>query len=144
MLLPTLIIVALVFGLLLLARVGGAQRAQIQRLARYWPEALLVGVGLWMAMRGSLWAGLALSAGAFLISQLREGRSRPRPAPPPAGRDNAGDAEARALLGLAINATPADIRAAFRAKMAAAHPDRGGGHDQAARLVAARDRLLRR
>jgi hypothetical protein len=28
--------------------------------------------------------------------------------------------------------------------MASAHPDRGGAHAQAARLTAARDRLLRR
>jgi hypothetical protein len=145
LLLPTLIVVVAVFALLLLGRLGGAQRVQVMRAARYWPEVVLVALGLWMAMRGGLWVGIALSAAAFFIWRIRErGRPRPAAAAPPPSRDNAGDAEARALLGLGANATPADIRAAFRAKMAAAHPDRGGGHDQAARLVAARDRLLRR
>jgi hypothetical protein len=144
LLLPTLLILAFVFALLALARMGGARRGWLMRMARYWPEAVLIGLGLWTAMRGSLWAGLALSAGAFLVWRIREAQARPASVSAPASSDNTGDAEARALLGLGANATPADIRAAFRAKMAAAHPDRGGGHDHAARLVAARDRLLRR
>lgn len=60
------------------------------------------------------------------------------------GADDAGDAEARALLGLGRDAGEAEIRRAYRAKMTRAHPDRGGSHAAAAKLTAARDRLLRK
>ena len=48
------------------------------------------------------------------------------------------------ILGLPRDATPDEIRAAYRMKMASAHPDRGGSHNEAARLTAARDRLLKK
>jgi curved DNA-binding protein CbpA len=51
--------------------------------------------------------------------------------------------EARALLGLGPTATAEDIRAAHRRRIADAHPDRGGAPDEAARLNAARDLLLK-
>ena len=58
--------------------------------------------------------------------------------------DDPADADARSLLGVSRTATEAEIRAAYRAKMARAHPDRGGSNAEAARLTAARDRLLKR
>jgi len=61
-------------------------------------------------------------------------------APPP---DSAADAEARTILGVGTHATESDIRAAYRTKMRRAHPDQGGAHNEAARLAAARDRLLK-
>lgn len=67
---------------------------------------------------------------------------RPAPAAMPTAADPA-DIEARRILGVGLGATGAEIRSAYRAKIAAAHPDRGGAHDDAARLTAARDRLLR-
>jgi curved DNA-binding protein len=46
--------------------------------------------------------------------------------------------EARALMGVKASATAADIRAAYRAKAKAAHPDRSGGAaDDFRRIVAA-------
>ncbi len=51
---------------------------------------------------------------------------------------------ARALLGVAPGASSIEIRAAHRRLIVAAHPDRGGAQDQAARLNAARDVLLRK
>jgi DnaJ-domain-containing protein 1 len=51
-------------------------------------------------------------------------------------------AAALALLGLAEGAVPAEIRAAHRRLMRAAHPDRGGDAALAARLNQARDLLL--
>ncbi|MBR0651114.1 DnaJ domain-containing protein [Roseomonas terrae] len=51
-------------------------------------------------------------------------------------------AEALAVLGLAEGATEAEIRAAYRRLMRAAHPDQGGSAWLAARLNAARDLLL--
>jgi DnaJ-domain-containing protein 1 len=62
-----------------------------------------------------------------------------RPAPP-----DPAEAEARAILGVGPDADEAEIRQAYRARMARAHPDRGGGHAAAARLTAARDRLLKK
>lgn len=43
------------------------------------------------------------------------------------------------ILGTAADATSAEIDRAWRAKMATAHPDRGGSHDEATRLNQARD-----
>lgn len=51
-------------------------------------------------------------------------------------------AEALAVLGLAEDATEAEIRAAHRRLMRAAHPDAGGSAWLAARLNAARDLLV--
>ena len=52
-------------------------------------------------------------------------------------------AEAYAALGLAPGASAAEIQAAHRRLMRAAHPDAGGNTEQAARLNRARDVLLR-
>ena len=52
------------------------------------------------------------------------------------------EAEAYALLGLWVGASPAAVKAAHRRMMKRHHPDRGGSADMAARLNAARDRLL--
>ncbi len=52
-------------------------------------------------------------------------------------------AEAYVALGLAPGADAAEIQAAHRRLMRAAHPDAGGNTEQAARLNRARDVLLR-
>ncbi|MGK9166545.1 hypothetical protein KXR53_09630 [Inquilinus limosus] len=52
------------------------------------------------------------------------------------------EAEAYALLGLAAGASPAAVKAAHRRMMKRHHPDRGGSADMAAKLNAARDKLL--
>jgi hypothetical protein len=62
-------------------------------------------------------------------------------APPPADGPMT-RAEALAVLGLAEDATDAEIRTAHRRLMRAAHPDAGGSAWLAARLNAARDLLL--
>jgi curved DNA-binding protein CbpA len=54
------------------------------------------------------------------------------------------DAEARSVLGVAPDATRAEINAAWKRLMARAHPDQGGTQGLAARLNAARDHLLKR
>lgn len=56
----------------------------------------------------------------------------------------AGDrlAEARRLLGVAANAGEAEINAAYRARMAELHPDRGGSDEAASAVNAARDTLI--
>jgi len=54
------------------------------------------------------------------------------------------DAEARSVLGVSADASPEAINAAWRRLMGRAHPDQGGTEGLAARVNAARDRLLRR
>ncbi|WP_309643149.1 DnaJ domain-containing protein [Phenylobacterium sp.] len=62
--------------------------------------------------------------------------------PPVSGKLS--DAEARSILGVAPDATAADIQAAYSRLMRMAHPDKGGTSGLAAQLNAARDRLLKR
>lgn len=138
MVVAALLIVTLVFALLLVARVGAARRTLV---LRHWAALALGAVAVLMAARGAWQPALVFALGAFGAWWLRQPRTRantsqPRP-------DDAQDAAARALLGVGPQASASEIRAAFRAKMASAHPDKGGSHDRAARLVAARDRLLK-
>lgn len=53
------------------------------------------------------------------------------------------DAEARQILGVAAEATPAEIQAAYRRLIQRLHPDHGGSAYLAAQLNQARDVLLR-
>lgn len=138
--LPILLIVTAAFALLFFVRAGGSHRAE---LLRRWPAMALAGAALLAASRGAIWPAIALAAFAALAwtwwphiaSRLRT--AAPKTAPDPA------DAEARAILGVGPTATSSEIRAAYRAKMTRAHPDTGGSNAEAARLTAARDRLLR-
>jgi curved DNA-binding protein CbpA len=63
---------------------------------------------------------------------------RHKPAAPSA------DIQAFALLGLGPTATAEDVQAAWRRRVADAHPDKGGSPDAVARLTEARDVLLKR
>jgi curved DNA-binding protein CbpA len=63
---------------------------------------------------------------------------KPRPAP------LADETTALAVLGLAPGADADAIQAAWRARMAQAHPDAGGSDDAARAVTAARDLLLAR
>lgn len=89
--------------------------------------------GAWLAA-----AGLA-AAGAWLALQSR---IRP-PAPRERRTEPLSEAEARAILGVAADADAQTIHAAWRRLMARAHPDQGGTEGLAARVNAARDRLLK-
>ena len=140
--LPALLVLTLLFGLLFFTRMAGAYRATI---VRRWPVALLAGAAIFALLRGAVGPGIALGSLAALAWVLwpaieRMGRQQA----PAQGAETPEDSAARALLGVGASATPDQIRNAYRAKMAQAHPDRGGSHDKAARLTAARDRLLKK
>ncbi len=132
-----LLILTATFAVLFLARVGGARRRLL--LAR-WPALLFALAAGAAGLRGALWPALGLAAAALIAwtiwPSVRAGRSSPLAEDP-------ADARARTVLGVARGATEADIRRAYRSKMARAHPDRGGSHASAAALTAARDHLLK-
>ncbi len=67
----------------------------------------------------------------------------PKPAPPPPV-PNGPDAEARAILGVGVEAGPDEIRAAHRRLITSVHPDRGGSPELTRQVNAARDTLLRK
>ncbi|MBX9746942.1 MAG: hypothetical protein K2X34_08580 [Hyphomonadaceae bacterium] len=140
--LPALLVLGAVFVLLFVVRIGGAQRTLFR--AR-WPAVLLAGAALLLALRGAVWPAIAFAALAGLAWAYWPALARRLDrAPPTISPDSAADAEARSLLGVSLTANAADIRRAYRRKMAQAHPDRGGAHADAARLTAARDRLLKK
>jgi DnaJ family protein C protein 19 len=140
--LPALLVLTLVFGLLFFTRIGGAYRATI---LRRWPIGLLAGAAILALLRGALWPAIAFASLAALAWVLWPAIERMgRPQAPVQGADTPEDSAARSLLGVEPNATSDQIRRAYRAKMAQAHPDRGGSHNEAARLTAARDRLLKK
>ena len=129
-----------VWGLIRLGRQserGARGRGQWRVAATLFSSVLMAG-GALLAFRGS-WVAAAALAGAGLWLTVA---SRQR-VPPPRG-EGMTDAEARALLGVAVDATPAQINAAWKRLMTRAHPDQGGTEGLAARLNAARDHLLRR
>ncbi|GAA0635378.1 molecular chaperone DnaJ [Brevundimonas lenta] len=127
-----------VWALIRLGRQGeGAGRGQWRVTATLF-SAVLIGGGVLAVARGSwiLAAGL-IGAGLWLTVS-----SRQRTVPPRAQAMT--DTEARSLLGVSADATPAQINAAWKRLMARAHPDQGGTQGLAARLNAARDHLLKR
>lgn len=139
--LPVLLIVVALFAFLFVARLGGSYRAE---LLKRWPTVVFAGAALLAVTRGALWPAIAFAAFAALSWTWWPAieRAMRKPAPVGAASDPA-DVAARAILGVGPTATSSEIRAAYRAKMAHAHPDRGGSHAEAARLTAARDRLLK-
>lgn len=138
--LSALLVLSAVFALLFLARLGGARRQQV---IHRWPAFALAAAALFAFARGMIWPGVALALLAGVAWELWPRWRARLQSPPPSAPDPA-ENEARAILGVGQNATLAEIRAAYRTKMARAHPDRGGSHAEAARLAAARDRLLRK
>lgn len=138
--LPALVAILAAFAVLFLVRLGGVHR---RRLAVQWPALLFAGAAALAIARGALWPAAAFGAAAALAWVVWPRLNRPALKAASATQDPA-DAEARSVLGVSTQASEAEIRRAYRAKMARAHPDRGGTHAEAARLTAARDRLLKR
>lgn len=140
--LPVLVAVVFLFAVLLLARIGGARRVL---LAARWPALLAAAGAVYALSRGALIGALWLALLAVLVWLVWPALMARAPAPElRTDTGDTGDAQARALLGVGAGASEADIRRAYREKMARAHPDRGGAHNEAARLTAARDRLLKK
>jgi hypothetical protein len=137
--LTLLAIIAALFAVLMLARLAGARRRFVARNAA---AIIAATAAILVAMRGQAWLGAILGIGAAAL-YLYSGRPRPRVRPSVNGGAMS-DSQARAILGVRLGATEQEIRTAFRQRIARAHPDRGGSNEEAARLTAARDALLRR
>ena len=137
-----LLALTLIFGALFLTRLGGVYRAELKRR---WPAVLFAGAAFLCLLRGLIGPAIIFGSLSLLTwtlwPQIERWR-QPRTVSP--REDAPEDFAARRALDVGPNATPEEIRRAYRAKMAQAHPDRGGSHNEAARLTAARDRLLKR
>ena len=106
-------------GMVALAALAGAALLALREA--FLPAAGLLIVALWLAVAA------------------RKNGGAPAPKPK-SSRMSLG--EARAILGVDADATPAQIRAAHKRLIRMAHPDKGGTTGLAAQLNAARDRLL--
>ena|SRR5438552_13515551 len=89
-----------------------------------------------LAVRGQLLGGAVLLGLGVFIAPFRKREIR---AP---GADMSAE-EARSILGVKPEATAAEIQEAYRRLMMRAHPDQGGTSGLAAKLNAARERLMR-
>lgn len=115
----------------------GPRRGHWRIAATLVSAALLVGGALALS-RGAWISGAGLVGAALWLvvaSRMRTVVAR---------REAIGDAEARSILGVPVGAEPEVIHAAWRRLMGRAHPDQGGTEGLAAKLNAARDRLLRK
>lgn len=137
--LPAVLVLVALFVLLLAGRIGGAKRADW--LPR-WPALVFATAAIFVLFKGALTPALILGVLAVLSWRFWPTLSQRRPVQ--TARPDVEEAEARTILGVGSVATEAEIRAAYRQRMRRAHPDHGGSNAAAARLTAARDRLLAR
>jgi hypothetical protein len=139
-------VIYLALGCAALALFLWASRGQFALKRREW--RLLSGAFALAAFVGAAFVGLRGAWGSAIVlivvglwlatSARRQGVA---PAPP---REPMSLAEARSVLGVGPEATPAEVQAAYSRLMRLAHPDKGGTSGLAAQLNAARDRLLDR
>jgi hypothetical protein len=115
----------------------GPRRGQWRVAATLMSAALLAGGALALSRGAWITGGGLIGAALWMVlaSRIRTVVAK---------REALGDAEARSILGVGADATPEAVNAAWRRLMGRAHPDQGGTQGLAARLNAARDRLLRK
>ena len=127
----------------LLWRSSAPIRAGAWRVGAGLGALVLIASGAALAIRGDPWIGLPL-AGGGLVAALAGRANRKGPISRPSVSEDMSPAEARAILGVTDSASAQDIKAAYARLMKRVHPDQGGSSGLAAKLNAARDRLLRK
>lgn len=96
----------------------------------------------YVGLRGGWEISIVLTVlGLWLVTSARINSPAPPPAQPQSNEMSV--EEARSILGVEAEATPKDIKAAYRRLMRMAHPDKGGTTGLAVKLNAARERLLK-
>jgi hypothetical protein len=137
-------------GLLLLWMWGRSQmlRRGGWRLFAGLGSVVLAVAGIALFIRGEWFIGLPmllLAIGSATGGRVYRGGFQASSGQPAPERSTNGmsAADARSILGVAPEASAADIRAAYTRLMQRAHPDKGGSVGLAAQLNAARDRLLK-
>ncbi|MBL8550161.1 MAG: DnaJ domain-containing protein [Hyphomonadaceae bacterium] len=164
-----LLFITLLFAALFIGRYAAARRHFV---SRYAAVILLLVAAILTVIRGQTLLGALLGIGAAALylftdrprrasrgnsersngrmhgqanERPHQGRSEGRQSGNPSVNGGSmSDSQARAILGVHPGATETEIRAAFRRRIQTAHPDHGGTNEEAARLSAARDVLLRR
>ena len=128
-----------VWALIRLGRQGEGRGQGQWRVAATLFSAVMLAGGALLAFRGAWLPGVGLiGAGLWLTVASRQRITEARQT------EALSDTEARSILGVKADASPEAVNAAWRRLMGRAHPDQGGTEGLAARLNAARDRLLQR
>lgn len=105
---------------------------------------VLIVIGAVTAIRGDEWVAAPLViVGLILAFAGRVGRGMFGPARPAPPTESMSASEARSILGVELEASVQDIKAAYARLMKRNHPDQGGTPGLASKLNAARDRLLK-
>lgn len=129
--------VAALFALALAWRLG-VQAKGLKAVRLPWKAWLAIGAGALLCLVGRPLAGFVFVSLGLVLAWPQEQAPKARSGPDPNDLD-----AARALLGVGPGADHAAIRAAYRVKIARAHPDAGGTEAAAAALTKARDLLLK-
>ena len=101
--------------------------------------AIAIGGGGMLGVTGRVVPGVVLAAAGLVLALTARRGQIPAPL-----QDDDSLTEARDILGVAASATREEIQAAYGRLIRAVHPDAGGTSGLAARLNAARDRLLKK
>lgn len=127
-----------VWALIRLANQSEGPRRGHWRIASTMLAAVMIGGGTFAIWRGGIVGGfIVVCIGLQLAYASRQRTVAPR-------AEGLSLSEAASILGVPADAGPEAINAAWRRVMARAHPDQGGTEGLAARVNAAKDRLLKR
>lgn len=126
-----------IWALIRLGRQSEGPRRGQWRIAATMLAAVLIGSGAFAIWRGGIVGGfIVVCIGLQLAYASRQRTVAPR-------TEAITVSEAASILGVPVDAGPEAINAAWRRLMARAHPDQGGTEGLAARINAAKDRLLK-